>query len=34
MMIKINSNKKILEFTKNKKWLDVLKECHHNLDIV
>ena len=34
MMNKINSTPKVLEFTKNKKLLDLLKECHAKLEEV
>ena len=33
-MNKINSNKKVLEFTKNKKMIDLLKESFQSLEIV
>jgi dynein heavy chain len=34
MMSKIYGNTKVIEFTKNKKLLDILKESHANLDFV
>jgi dynein heavy chain len=34
MMNKINTNSKVIEFTKNRKLLDVLKESHLNLEKV
>lgn len=34
MMNKINATPKVLEFTKNKKLLDLLKECHQKLEEV
>ncbi len=34
MMGKIFTNTKVIEFTKNKKFLDLLKEGHNNLEIV
>ena len=34
MMGKLNSNKLILEFTKNRKYLDILKESHTHLEYV
>lgn len=34
MMNKINATPKVLEFTKNKKLLDLLKECHSKLEEV
>ena len=34
MMGKINTNPKVTEFTKNRKMLDTLKECHLSLEIV
>jgi dynein heavy chain len=34
MMNKINSTPKVLEFTKNRKLLDILKESHASLEVV
>ena len=33
-MAKINTNPKVLEFSQNRKILDIFKECNANLDIV
>lgn len=33
-MAKIHANTKVLAFTKNKKLLDTLKECHNHLEFV
>jgi len=34
MMSKISVQPKVLEFTKNRKTLDMLKECHFSLEVV
>ena len=34
MLNKLNTNKQILEFTKNRKYLEILKESHNNLEFV
>jgi len=33
-MAKIHANTKVLAFTKNKKLLDTLKDCHSHLEFV
>jgi len=34
LMSRINQTPQVLEFTKNRKLLDLLKECAANLDVV
>jgi dynein heavy chain len=34
IMNRINSQPKVIEFTKNRKMLEILKECHYSLEIV
>jgi dynein heavy chain len=34
IMAKIHANTKVLAFTKNKKLLDTLKDCHNHLEFV